>query len=137
MNLTTAAKWENQCEVGYQNISYVLCPICQIINTVKVFAFFLMKNNIDSNLLSFYFTSLIQLQGKKAQTYFYFIISIRFKKLHLTCNYKISWDVFIKPLIKRSQHRDVTKGKILVQPLLWWGRICPPGWNKVKIYMKI
>ena len=28
--------------------------------------------------------------------------------------------------------RDVTTGKILVQPLRWWGRICPPGWNRVK-----
>ena len=29
-------------------------------------------------------------------------------------------------------NRDVTTGKLLVQPLRWWGRICPPGWNRVK-----
>ena len=29
--------------------------------------------------------------------------------------------------------RDVIMGKLLAQPLRWWGRICPPGWNRVKI----
>ena len=29
--------------------------------------------------------------------------------------------------------RDVTTGKFLVQPLRWWGRIFPPGWNRVKV----
>ena len=29
--------------------------------------------------------------------------------------------------------RDVTTGKFLVQPLQWLGRICPPGWNRVKV----
>ena len=29
--------------------------------------------------------------------------------------------------------RDVTTGKFLELSLRWWGRICPPGWNRVKV----
>ena len=32
-----------------------------------------------------------------------------------------------------SSARDVTTGKFLVRPLGWLGRICPPGWNRVKV----
>ena len=28
-------------------------------------------------------------------------------------------------------------GNILVQPLQCWCRICPPGWNKVKLFENV
>ena len=41
--------------------------------------------------------------------------------------------VDIKKQVNIKQCRDVTTRKFMVQPLWWWGRFCPPGWNRFKL----
>ena len=44
------------------------------------------------------------------------------------------WAIMLEIYICIYQHMtDVATGKFMMRPLRWWGRICPPGWNRVEV----